>query len=83
MTFAVQSQISLFRGDELVAQWTAGRWPESGFLDIMNIPVQQWEVVGDTTIVLTFENGIAMQLEDNSDAYECMQITVDGVLFVI
>ena len=36
------------------------------------------EVVNDRLIVIEFENGIAMHLEDNSDQYESMVITFEG-----
>lgn len=81
--FAVQSPVSLFRDDMLVGQWIEGRWPDAGFFDIMNTPVCRCDVVDDRTIVLEFENGLTMHLTDDSDAYECMQIRINGALWVI
>lgn len=78
VNFQVQSPVSLFRGGVLVATWAQGRWPEPGFFDIMNSEVKRCEVVNDRLIVLEFENGVEMHLEDNSDQYESMQISIDG-----
>ena len=83
VNFAIQSPISLFRGDTLVGNWMEGRWPDPGFFDIMNTTVCRCDVVDDRTIVLEFENGVTMHLTDDSDLYECMQITINGDLWVI
>ena len=78
VSFAVQSPVDLFRDGKLVAHWEEGRWPDPGFYDIMNANVRRCEVVSDRLILFEFENGIAMHLEDNSDQYECMQISFEG-----
>ena len=44
----------------------------------MNLEVRRCEVVNDRLIVFEFGNGIVMHLEDNSDQYECMQISFEG-----
>ena len=78
VSFAVQSPVNLFRDGKLVAHWEEGRWPDPGLYDIMNTEIRRCEVVNDRLIVFEFENGIAMHLEDSSDQYECMQISVEG-----
>src|SRR6516164_392806 len=75
VNFAVTSPVELFRAGKHVAHWEEGKWPEAGFFDIMNSKVTQCEVVNDRLIVLGFENGLEMHLEDDSDQYECMHIT--------
>ena len=75
VSFAVQSPVNVFRNGKLVAHWEEGKWPDPGFYDIMNSEVRRCEVVNDRLIVLAFENGLAMHLEDNSDQYESMQIS--------
>lgn len=79
VNFAVQSPVSLFQHGALVATWTEGKWPEPGFFDVMNSEVKRCEVVNDRLIVFEFENGLEMHLEDNSDQYESMQISIDGI----
>ena len=74
VNFAVQSPVKLFCGGKQVAYWEEGKWPDPGFYDIMNTAVRQCEIVNDRLIVLQFDNGIEMHLEDNSDQYESMQI---------
>jgi hypothetical protein len=78
VSFAIQSPVSVFRNGKLVAHWEEGKWPDPGFYDIMNSEVRRCEVVNDRLIVLAFENGLAMHLEDNSDEYESMQISFAG-----
>ena len=76
--FAIQSPVNLFRNGGLVAHWEEGRWPDAGFYEIMNTAVRRCEIVSDRLIVLEFDNGIAMHLEDSSDQYECMRISIEG-----
>jgi hypothetical protein len=81
--FAVQSPVNLFRDGKLVARWEEGRWPDPGFYEIMNTEVKRCEIVNDALIMLEFDNGIVMHLEDSSDQYESMQITVNGNTWII
>jgi hypothetical protein len=76
--FAVSSPVSLFRNGEIVAKWAEGKWPEPGFFEVMNSEVKRCEIVSDRLIVLEFENGLEMHLEDSSDQYECMRIYFEG-----
>jgi hypothetical protein len=78
VSFAIQSPVNVFRNGNLVAHWEEGKWPAPGFYDIINSRVRRCEVVNDRLIVLAFENGLAMHLEDNSDQYESMQISFAG-----
>jgi len=78
VNFAVQSPVSLFRDDKLMAYWEEVRWPDPGFYEIMNTMVRGYEIVNDQLIVLDFDNGIAMLLQDASDQYESMQISFKG-----
>jgi hypothetical protein len=70
--------VNLFRNGNLLAHWEEDRWPDPGFYDIMNTAVSRCKVVNDRLIVLEFTNGITMHLEDSSDMYESMQITLAG-----
>ena len=78
VSFAVQSPVNLFRDDNLVAHWEEGRWPDPGFYDMMNTEVSRCEVVNDRLIVIEFQNGIAMHLQDSFDEYESMTISFEG-----
>lgn len=78
VTFAIQSPVSLFRGGVLVSTWAEGKWPEPGFFDVMNSSVNRCEIVSDRLIVIELANGLEMHLEDSSDQFECMQISIDG-----
>lgn len=78
VNFGVESPVNLYRGGDLVARWEPGRWPEPAFYEIMNSEVRRCEIVNDRLIVLDFENGIAMHLEDSYGHYESMQISFKG-----
>jgi hypothetical protein len=78
VNFAVQSPVNLFRDGKLAGHWQEGKWPDSGFYDIMNVEVRRCTIANDKLIVFEFENGLLMHLEDESDEYESMQISFDG-----
>src|SRR5262249_32362042 len=65
VNFAVQSPVNLFRDGKPVASWEEGRWPDAGFYEIMNTNVVRCEVVNDRLIVLDFDKGLWMHLEDS------------------
>jgi hypothetical protein len=76
--FAVQSPIEILKDGKLIAKWQEGSWPESGFLEIFNLPVASVQVPNDKTIIIKFENNLEMHLTDNSEQYESMQISIKG-----
>jgi hypothetical protein len=78
VNFAIHSPVSLVRRGVVVATWAKGKWPDSGFFDVLNSDVKRCEIVNDRLIVLEFENDLEMHLEDSSDQYECMQISIEG-----
>ena len=78
VNLAIQSPVKLFCDGEQVAYWEESKWPEPGFYDIMNTEVRRCEIVNDRLIVLQFDNGVEMHLEDSFDQYESMQITFVG-----
>ena len=75
--FLVKSEISLFKDQKLIGSWKEGKWPDPTFYEIMDVKIDKWEVPNDRLLVLHFENGIAMHLIDNSDQYECIEISID------
>ena len=78
VNFAVTSPVNLLRDGKIVAHWEEGIWPDSGFYDIMNTNVSRCDIVTDRLIVIGFENGLEMHLEDDSEQYESMVITFEG-----
>jgi len=78
VNFAVQSPVTLLRGDKQVAHWEEGRWPEPEFYLLMNSKVTRCDISSDRLIVFEFEDGLMMHLEDSSDQYESMQIRFAG-----
>jgi hypothetical protein len=78
VSFAIQSPVSLVRNGEVIGRWAEGRWPDSGFFETMNVKVSSWKIPNDRTILIHLENGIEIHLMDDSDSYECMQISTEG-----
>lgn len=76
--FLLESLVALVRNGEVIGTWEPGRWPDSAFFEVMNSSVSRWEIPNSQTILIHLENGIELQLKDDSDRYECMQITVEG-----
>src|SRR5262249_24751426 len=64
INFAVESPVSPLRENKQLAHWEQGIWPDPAFYNIMNVEVTRCEVVSDRLIVLEFDNGIQMHLED-------------------
>ena len=78
VNFAIHSQVTLSRNGELVGNWKEGQWPDATFYDVLNSSVIRWEIPDDRRIVIHLENGLAIHLNDDSDQYECMQISFEG-----
>ncbi|OGP48355.1 MAG: hypothetical protein A2022_10175 [Deltaproteobacteria bacterium GWF2_42_12] len=76
--FAIQSCINLVRNGEIIGKWQEGKWPPPQFFEIMNVDVTRYEIPNDRTIVVHLENGMEIQLSDDSDQFECMQISIKG-----
>ena len=76
--FSIQSPIRIFEDGEVLAAWEEGKWPDSGFIEIFNVPITSVDIPDDKTIIITFENNLEMYLSDNSDKFESMQISIKG-----
>lgn len=76
--FAVQSDIDLIRKGETIGSWREGAWPPPQFFEIMNVDVAKCEIPNDRKIIIHLDNGIAIHLNDNSDQFESMQISIKG-----
>jgi hypothetical protein len=76
--FMICSPVNLFRGNQVIAHWDVGRWPDAGFYEIMNAEITSCEVVNNRLIIIEFENKIQIHLVDNSDQYESMHIRMKG-----
>ncbi len=74
--FAIQSKISLFKNEVEVGLWEEGKWPDSVFYEIMNVPVESVRIQGAKTIVITLESGLSIHLCDSSEQFETMQISI-------
>jgi hypothetical protein len=66
------------RDGKVIGRWVEGKWSEPQFYEIMNVNIIKYDIPNDRLIVLYFQNGIEMQLKDDSDQYECMQISIEA-----
>lgn len=76
--FFIQSQIDLIKDGEIMGVWREGSWPPLEFFEIMNVDVVSCQIPNDRTIEITLKNEIKIVLKDDSDQFECMQISVEG-----
>lgn len=76
--FAIQSSIDLVRNGKTIGRWQEGKWPSPQFFEIMNVDVTKYEIPNDRTIIVHLENGVEIHLSDDSDQFECMQISIEG-----
>ena len=78
--FLVESKACIYCKGELIGEWSGGNWPSSGFYKIMNVDVVRYEIPNDRTIVIHLDGGIEIHLFDDSDQFECLQISIPGQL---
>ncbi|WP_417362485.1 hypothetical protein [Gallaecimonas pentaromativorans] len=76
VNFAVQSKIILFKNEVEVGFWEEGKWPDSVFYEIMNVPVESVRIHGARTIVITLEDGLSIHLCDSSEQFETLKISI-------
>ncbi|CAN5153105.1 hypothetical protein BH11PSE11_BH11PSE11_32400 [soil metagenome] len=78
-TVAVQSRVSVFENDDLVAEWDEEEnWCSLSFQRLLNATVQGYRVINEQTLEIQFADGLKLQLHDESDQYESMQIYYAG-----
>ena len=82
VNIASQSQVSVLKGERVVARWSEGRWPDAGFFEVLNTTVVRW-TVGPNQIVLDLERGLSLRFVDDSELYETMHVRIGDDLWVI
>ncbi|ACV25584.1 hypothetical protein [Kangiella koreensis] len=78
VTFTIESKIMIIRDGKIIGIWEGANWPTSEFYEIMNVHVVDYKVPGERTIVIVLENNMEIHMHDDSDHYECIQISIDG-----
>jgi hypothetical protein len=76
--FAIQSLTELEKDGAIIGSWDENRWPDPAFLEIINSTVVGYQIANDRLLLIDFENKIRLRLNDNSDKYECMSISIEG-----
>jgi len=76
--FSVWSPITLVKEGAVIGKWEEDRWPDPSFKDILNVNVVNFDIPNDRLIILYYENLVEMHLEDSSDQFESMSISIEG-----
>jgi len=74
VAFQVESRILLVKNGSEYGTWEPGKWPDKGFYEIMNTSVTSVKLSERNMIQLDFENGIRMELYNDSEEFETLQI---------
>ena len=76
--FQVESEIHIVCDGDVIGEWRGGHWPSPSFFKIMNVDVIRYETPDDRTIVIYLNGGLEIHMFDNSDQFECLQISIHG-----
>ena len=78
---AVQGGARILKNETQVAIWTdEGSWDTPAFHELLNQSVIRYFVASKDVFQIDFDNGLILELIDNSDRYESMQIYPNGKL---
>lgn len=75
-SFIVQGGLDLYRDGVVVATYRADSWPSHEFYGLLNAEVSSAFFHDETTLVISFTNGLEARVLDTSDQYESCQILV-------
>jgi len=78
-SFIITSRLELRREQSLIAAWEPGGWPEPGFKELFNNPARKFDLPTDREIVIYYDSGAELHLFDDSDKYECIHISGNGL----
>lgn len=82
-SFAISSAISILKDGTIIGAWEPGRWPDTQFFNLMNCTVCRVDIIDKLQILIGFENGITLQLTDDTDMFECMEISIKDKSWII
>ena len=78
---AVQGGARILKNETQVATWTdEGSWDTLAFNDLLDQSVIRYFVASKNVLQIDFDNGLVLELIDDSDQYESMQIYPNGKL---
>jgi len=79
VSFAVQSQVELWRNSPIIATWQSGEWPSAEFYKALCAAVTSVCIIdNERRLCIALNNGLELHILDNSDQYESLQIYVSG-----
>ena len=78
VNFSIWSPIKIIRDGKEIGNWEENKWPDSAFLEVLNIKVSKYEIRDFKFIALYFENGIEMNFGINDEQFESMSIYIEG-----
>jgi len=71
---SIQNDVRLLREGEVSASWTEDSgWDGVEFHNLLNVKVKSYEVLGEDSLRIEFQNGLILELTD-SGRYESLQI---------
>lgn len=72
---SVWNTIVLRRGSDVIATWKSDEgWSSPEFQRLLNATVSGFGIPNDRLLEIEFDRDLLLQLEDDSDMYECMSI---------
>jgi hypothetical protein len=78
---AVQGGARILKNETQVSLWTEeGSWDTLAFHELLNHSVIRYVVTSKDVLQIDFDNGLILELIDDSDQYESMQIYPNGKL---
>jgi hypothetical protein len=76
--FCIQGRICLLENGRPISAWDdQTKWTSLSFQKLLNVTVKSYSVSNDRLLEINFENGLTLQLHDDSEQYEAMQIYFD------
>ena len=78
VNFSIWSPIKILRDGKEIGNWEEDKWPDSAFIEVLNVKVTKYETPNQEFIALYFENGVGMYFGKNDEQLETMSIYIEG-----
>ena len=72
--FTIMGVVRLYEAGKLLASWEDEGWNTVAYQRLLNAVPIAWRIVEPAILEITFENGVAMHIIDDSDQYEAVVI---------
>lgn len=76
--FCIQGRVSLKENGEVISTWDQkDNWSSLAFQKVLNATVKKYSIPHEKLLEIEFNQGLVLQLHDDTDQYEVMQIYFD------